>query len=250
MPTRMVNRGVTYLRKRVITLLALTQLILRRLDVLRVLHYVRKHRLTFLGIGALAHLALAVDDIERKEIPGILIEAGTALGGSSILIASAKKPGRILELYDTFEMIPQPTEEDGNDAHQRYKTIKEGSAKGFKNDPYYGYQKNLYEQVKNSFATAGFAVENNHVRLVKGLIEETLQINQPVALVHIDCDWYSPVMACLEQIVPHLSPGGIIIVDDYDQWSGARKAVDTFFRDRSADFIFKHYARLHIIKRV
>ena len=38
--------------------------------------------------------------------------------------------------------------------------------------------------------------------------------------MHIDCDWYEPVMLCLERLHPLLSPGGYVIADDYFDWEG------------------------------
>jgi O-methyltransferase len=202
-----------------------------------------------LGIGALADLALAAHNSERKEIPGLFIEAGSALGGSSILLTAAKKADRPLWIYDTFEMIPSPSSEDGKDAHDRYQIIQGRQARGIKEDLYYGYVENLIERVKQSFEKSGYPVEKNNVQMIKGLIENTMEICQPVALAHIDCDWYSPVMACLENITPNLSPGGRIIIDDYEQWSGARKAVDYYFAGKKDAYQFLTFSRLHIIKK-
>lgn len=245
----MIQKPATFIAKRVKTLLSLGKLWSRRNDSFHVLQLVRTKKLTFLGPGALADLALAVDDVERNTIPGIILEAGAALGGSSILIAATKNPQRTLQIYDTFEMIPAPTTEDGKDAHLRYETIKLGKAKGFEDDPYYGYQENLFEQVKSSFAESGFPVHQYNVQMIKGLIEDTMRIKDAVALAHIDCDWYSPVRACLEQIVPRLSPGGRIIIDDYNHWSGARKAVDEYFQQPIDNVELKNLSRLHIIRR-
>jgi asparagine synthase (glutamine-hydrolysing) len=39
-----------------------------------------------------------------------------------------------------------------------------------------------------------------------------------------------------------------LVIDDYDAWSGCRKAVDTFFADKRGDFRFERHARLHIVR--
>jgi asparagine synthase (glutamine-hydrolysing) len=59
-----------------------------------------------------------------------------------------------------------------------------------------------------------------------------------VSLARIDVDWYEPVMFSLKRIVPKLSVGGAIVVDDYNDWSGARKAVDEYFCQRSGMYRF------------
>lgn len=91
------------------------------------------------------------------------------------------------------------------------------------------------------------AAEN--VELIKGLFEDTMAIDTPVALAHIDCDWYDSVMTCLQRIVGHLVPGGRLVIDDYDHWSGCKTAIDEFFADRHDEFEFQHFNRLHIVKR-
>ncbi len=90
--------------------------------------------------------------------------------------------------------------------------------------------------------------EDINVHLIKGLFEDTLICKQPVALAHIDCDWYDSVMVCLERIVPMLTPGGVLVIDDYEHWSGCREAVEEYFKDKKEQFSFVKKSRLHIIK--
>lgn len=227
---------------------SLLRLASRDVSVFQTVQRVRRDNLTFLGYGALADLALAMLDIEKNQVQGLLVETGCALGGSAIVMATAKRKQRPFFVYDTFEMIPSPGSEDGKDAHQRYKTIREGNAKGFSGNTYYGYLPDLYSRVVDSFRSNSLSPEENNILFFRGVVETTMSIDQPVALAHIDCDWYSPVMTSLQQIVPHLSRGGYLIVDDYYQWSGARKAVDEFFAGIPGDFEFVHRSRLQIRK--
>ena len=73
----------------------------------------------------------------------------------------------------------------------------------------------------------------DHAELAEppGEVEDTLVVDAPIALAHVDVDWYDPVMTCLERIAPHLSVGGIIVLDDYFDWSGCRKATDDFLKN-------------------
>ena len=82
----------------------------------------------------------------------------------------------------------------------------------------------------------------------QGLFQDTLHPAGPVALAHIDGDWYASVMTCLERIVPVLIPGGTLVIDDYHHWSGCRKAVDEYFADRRDQFAFVERSRLHIVR--
>lgn len=214
----------------------------------QVIRSVSKHGLTFLGAGALIGLHEGVNNVEINQLDGILVEAGCALGGSAIVMAKSKTRQRPIFLYDVFGMIPPPSTRDHADAHERYQEITSGQARGIKDGEYYGYEENLLAKVEESFEAYDLPLTANNIHLVQGLYEETLIIDQPVALAHIDCDWYDSVMTCLEQIVPWLVPGGMLIIDDYEEWSGCRKAVDDFFAPRGDDFTFTMKSRLHITR--
>ena len=94
----------------------------------------------------------------------------------------------------------------------------------------------------------GIAPEHDNVRLVQGRFEDVLEVTGPVALAHIDGDWYNSVMTCLERIAPRLARGGLLVIDDYDDWSGCRKAVDEYFSGRKQDFSFHRKSRLQITR--
>jgi asparagine synthase (glutamine-hydrolysing) len=204
-------------------------------------------RLTYLGRADLAALAKMVRATELVGRPGLVIEAGTALGGSAIVMASAKAAERPMKVYDVFGMIPPPSERDGADVHARYDTIVRGESKGLAGEVYYGYRENLYDEVMASFARLGVPVDTNNVELVQGLFHETLDIHEAVALAHLDGDWYESTMVCLERIAPCLVTGGRIVLDDYDMWSGCRRAVDDYFAGRSG-YRLERRARLHVVK--
>jgi asparagine synthase (glutamine-hydrolysing) len=74
-------------------------------------------------------------------------------------------------------------------------------------------------------------------------------VDEPVALAHIDAAWYQSVRTCLERIEPKLSQGGVLVIDDYDQWSGCRKAVEEYFADKRDRYQFVRRSRLHIVRR-
>jgi hypothetical protein len=205
---------------------------------------VRREGLTFLDTAALLDLYERVLEIERRSVPGIIIEAGCARGGSAIVMSTAKEIARPLHVYDTFSIIPPPSAKDGPEVHERYEVIASGRA----GPNYYGYDRDLLGQVYRSFAGYGMDTGPHAVRLIPGLFEDTLSVDQPVALAHIDCDWYESTMTCLERIEPRLVPGGILVIDDYDTWSGCRRAVDEYFADKQASYEFHRRARLHIVK--
>ena len=113
---------------------------------------VRRERLTYLKDENLRELAAMVIDADRGALPGLVIEAGTALGGSAIVMAAAKARERPMKVYDVFGTIPPPGSRDGPDVHRRFATIAAGEARGVGGDTYYGYRDDLYGEVRDSFS--------------------------------------------------------------------------------------------------
>ncbi len=211
---------------------------------------VQNDHLTYLSAGALNDLHLLISEIERRGTPGIVIEAGCALGGSAIVLASAKAQWRPFFIYDVFGMIPPPSDRDDTDVHERYKVIHSGASSGIGGNPYYGYDPNLYETVIQNFLRHGLDPNDLNIKMIKGLFEDTIELeNFEVAVAHIDGDWYHSVMTCLMRIAPRLVQGGVLVIDDYDSWSGCRRAVDEYFSTRSAEFTFVKRERLHIVRK-
>lgn len=204
--------------------------------------------LTYLSRKDLMNLYRAVRDVEQAGVPGIFVETGCALGGSSIAIGTAKSKQRPFRVYDAFGMIPPPSDKDDADVHARYEEIKSGQSKGLGKDTYYGYVENLQEVVASNLARYGLPVDEHRIRLIKGYFEDTLYITEPVAFAHIDCDWYASVMTCLLQLAPNLSPGGVMVFDDYSDWSGCRVAVDEYFRDKDGYHLAMKGRKLHVTK--
>lgn len=215
--------------------------------VTAVIDRAREEKLTYLGVPELTVLARQVYDCDLSGRAGLIIETGAALGGSSIVMAAAKDPSRPMKVYDVFGQIPPPTDADGKDVHARYQTITGGDAKGLGGETYYGYRQDLYAEVTASFERLGVPVGDNNIDLVKGLFEDTIDIDEPVAFAHLDGDWYESTMTCLERIAPHLVKGGRIVMDDYFHWSGCRRAVDEYFAGRPG-YLLERRNKVHIVR--
>lgn len=212
-----------------------------------VIDRVRAERLSYLEAPHLAVLARQARDADLSGRDGLIIEAGTARGGSAIVMAAAKDPSRPMKVYDVYGQIPEPSPEDGKDVRKRYDKIVAGEATGVGGDTYYGYRDDLLGEVTQSFADLGVPVQDNNVDLVKGLFEDTIEIDEPVAFAHIDGDWYESTLTCLERITPHLVRGGRLVLDDYFHWSGCRKAVDQYFDGRPG-FQLERRKKIHVVK--
>ena len=214
-----------------------------------VIEAVLRQNLTYLDYSALIELAEAVSLVEKQGIEGALVEAGCALGGSALAMASVKNPARPFYVYDTFGMIPAPSLHDGEDVHRRYETIVAGKSTGIGGEKYYGYEDKLLDKVEQRFREFGLDTGKNEIHLVPGTYDRSLALSRPVALAHIDCDWYESVAVCLERIEPVLVSGGRLVIDDYYAWSGCQKAVDSYFRNRAGEFEFINQSRLTIVKK-
>lgn len=197
---------------------------------------VRAENLTYLSDGKLISLLGSLNQVNDDGIEGCFLETGVALGGSLVVI-SGNREGRDVYAYDTFDMIPAPTKDDPIEVHERYEEISSGKSRGIGGETYYGYRSDLLSFVSERLATLCGVGALQSTMLVKGLLQETMKITQPVAFAHIDVDWYDPVKFSITSIWPHVSPGGIVIFDDYYDWGGCRKAVNEFFENRS-DFEF------------
>lgn len=192
-----------------------------------------RDKLTYLNFEKLDR----IDNACRRTVgvKGDILEFGVALGGSGILMAKFAAPPKRFFGFDVFGQIPPPTsDKDDDKSRSRYEIIQSGQSKGIRGAEYYGYQDDLIQQVSSSFSHYGIPVDGERIVLLKGLFEDTLPTTdiQTVSLAHIDCDWYDPVTLCLSFCADRLSPGGIIVIDDYHDYGGCRTAVDEFLGER------------------
>ncbi len=65
-----------------------------------------------------------------------------------------------------------------------------------------------------------------------GWFQDTVPISttklKSIALLRLAGDWYASTQVCLEHLYPRLSPGGVLVLDDYFRWEGCRKATDEY----------------------
>lgn len=176
----------------------------------------------------------AVKYIEKNNIEGDIVECGVWKGGSMMAVAETlhylKSNKRNLYLYDTFEGMSEPTELDktfyGEDAKQLLATNADK-------------EKNLV-WAYSTFDTVKQAMQLTHypadkINYIKGKVEDTIPQNIPtkISILRLDTDWYESTKHELIYLFPLLIEGGVLILDDYGHWAGAKKAVDEYIAEKN-----------------
>lgn len=138
---------------------------------------------------------------------------------------------RDLWLYDTFEGMTRPTDADVSRSGVRAlgKYLKRAGNDGGSNWCAAGI-----DDVRNNLISTGYPASK--IRFVKGDVALTLRKETPdkISVLRLDTDWYESTKVELEILFPKVSPGGLVIIDDYGSWNGARKAVDEYFSKSGA----------------
>lgn len=168
------------------------------------------------------------ETVLRKNVPGALVECGVWKGGSAAIMGLAIRhsaPSRPLHLFDSFEGLPQPGFQDGGAAA----LYSEGQAAGTL-APIHKCEASLVEV--RSYLTEQLRLPEKQVHFHVGWFQNTVPADAPqigsIAVLRLDGDWYESTRICLEHLYPLLSPGGVVILDDYYCWAGCRKATDEF----------------------
>jgi hypothetical protein len=160
-------------------------------------------------------------------VPGALVECGVWRGGSMMVVASTLVElgvdDRELYLFDTFTHMPFPGDEDvdlfGTRAADAYDEAVAAEA----------YRYLPFEEVRAALAGTGYPVERMH--FVPGMVEDTIHegAQEEIALCRLDTDWYRSTQHEMAHLYPRIAAGGVLIVDDYGHFMGAKQAVDEYF---------------------
>lgn len=183
---------------------------------------------TMTSIERMYALYKATAYVALHGIPGDLVECGAWRGGSAMLMAytllELGGPLPKLHLYDTFAGMPPADRVDvdvsGRSANELLETSPRTAAV---------WAVASMDEVAANMRRTGYPPEL--VDFVPGRVEDTLPDRAPtqVSLLHLDTDWYASTKHELTHLFPRLSAGGVLIIDDYGHWRGARAATDWFF---------------------
>jgi hypothetical protein len=159
--------------------------------------------------------------INRDKVPGDLAETGAWRGGASIFmkgcLAAWGMRDRTVWVADSFEGLPVPSlpEDAGYDFSVTKVPILAVSL----------------EEVQENFRR--YDLLDDNVKFLKGWFKDTLHVApiRELAMLRLDGDLYESTMDSLNALYQKVSPGGFIIVDDFNDFEPCRRAV-LEFRDK------------------
>ncbi|MEX0910010.1 MAG: TylF/MycF/NovP-related O-methyltransferase [Candidatus Paceibacterota bacterium] len=190
---------------------------------------------TQLRVAPLFEMHDLIRRVNKENVPGAVVEMGCGRGGCGAFMAhSVEKLGeaRDVWLFDSFEGLSEPREED------------------IKNTP------KPLERVKRGYLEVGKEVAEEAVRVMELTHPERVYIKEgwfedsvprvkeqigPIATLRLDADLYEPTKYCLETFWDQISEGGVVVIDDYKNWIGARRALYEFFCEKNIAPYLEHY---------
>ena len=183
---------------------------------------------TMTSVERMAALHAAVRHVSRRGLPGAVVECGVWRGGSAMLAARVlleEGDERDLWLYDTFEGMDEPGDADVNFRGVAARDKWAPRQSETHNDWCYA----SLTEVSANLAETGYP--EARLRFVRGRVEDTIPRELPdrIALLRLDTDFYASTRHELEHLYPRLVSGGVLILDDYGWWRGAREATDEYF---------------------
>jgi hypothetical protein len=179
---------------------------------------------------AMYSLYSSIKYVVKAKIPGDFVECGVWKGGNIMLMAhilnNLKVYNKKIFLYDTFTGMTKPSKIDLKirDSFCALDKWKRYQKKGYNSWCYASLK-----EVQNNTFSVGYPKKN--LIFVKGKVEDTIPkiIPKKISILRLDTDFYSSTKHELIHLFPRLSKGGVLIIDDYGYWAGAKKAVDEYF---------------------
>jgi len=177
---------------------------------------------SMIGRARMNNIHTLLDRVVADDIPGDLIETGVWRGGASLLmrgfLAAHNITDRKVWVADSFVGMPVPSHlaDAGYDFSAAEAPVLAVSR----------------DQVEDLFRR--YDLLDNQVGFLEGWFSDTLPsapIDQ-LALIRLDGDLYESTMDALTALYEKLSPGGYVIVDDYNDFEPCRRAITEFRESR------------------
>ncbi len=169
-------------------------------------------------------IALVLRELDRtRGVAGDIVEFGCYVGTTSVFLGTQREKGKQLFLYDSFEGLPEKGLQDISPVGQQFVAGELAATK---------------KQLLSNLKRAGV----HDARVKKAWFSDLTDVDVPesISFAFLDGDYYDSILIPLQLIWERLSPGAIVIVDDYanEALPGAARAVDTW--------LHRHDASLHI----
>jgi hypothetical protein len=161
----------------------------------------------------------AVRIVDTRNVEGAIVEIGVYQGGSMVAMMQADRCNREFFLYDTFEGMTMPCDFDVDYNAFPAETLMSADPSVRCIAPLSVVQTNIFRNTQ---------VPASHIHYVVGDIMKTTSFPKKIAVLRLDTDFYESTKFELEHFYEHVSPGGIVIVDDFGHWKGCRRAVEEF----------------------
>ncbi|MCI5222092.1 MAG: macrocin O-methyltransferase [Candidatus Electrothrix sp. AR4] len=151
---------------------------------------------------------------------------------AAMTLDSLGSTARELYLFDTFSGMTEPT---GNDVDHFGVDASELLKQEERSKESMVWCLSGISEVQETMSKSSYPEKKIHY--VAGDVLDTLPDNAPekIALLRLDTDWYESTKHELETLFSRLSVGGILIIDDYGHWKGAKKAVDEYIKKYKID---------------
>lgn len=170
----------------------------------------------------------AVEYVVSAGVEGDIVECGVWRGGQMMAVALTLQhlgEQRDIHLFDTFAGMTAPADVDKDLAGEAAGPIYEKSRLRARGERW--CEATLADVTRN-LASTGYPAERLH--FIEGDIELTIPARAPAAIAYLrlDTDWYASTAHEFQHLYPRVSHRGVVAVDDYGHWQGARKATDEY----------------------
>jgi hypothetical protein len=170
---------------------------------------------TMVGKLRLHNLRCAINEVNRNNIQGSIVELGVWRGGVMMLASAMGKESGIprdIYLLDAFDAIGAYT-----------------SGGKYRNQALVNYLTTSVDEVQKSFEY--FDLGGPHVHYEKGLFKDTLPLwkdrSVPIAILRVDGNFYDSYQDAMYYLYEKVPVGGIVIFDDVYSSSDVKR----FWRD-------------------
>lgn len=198
---------------------------------------------TLNGFITLVQVCDAIDGLNKSKINGSIVEMGCWNGGLGALIAWRSKKHnnhRTVWCFDSFEGLPEFSEADREKADKKGLVVRDGKSANLQSTGVFKAEINKVRDISKKLGI------DDLVRPIKGWFQDTVpQTKQNIghiAFLYLDADIYESTKYCLNELYDLVVPGGMIILDDYETWTGSRQALYEFFSERKINPSIRYYS--------